>query len=185
VRRTVLTDLVDIIGSEKCMQLLKFIVYLPEGEFYQSEISRISGLSINTSKKWLGLLVEYGILNKTKKAGHIVYNLDLEHPFVKQLKILMNIARAYEAIRNLSSENFEVYLFGSVARGEDTEKSDLDILIIGAIDNNTLVELADKINKVSGREVNPVRFNPMEYAELSRKDKAFYEHLERDKIRLI
>lgn len=180
-----MTGLTGIIGSKKCMQILKAIAYAPESEFYQSEIARISGLSINTSKKWLEPLVKYGILNKTKKAGHIIYTLDRGHPFVKQLKILMSVSQIYEAICKFSEEGFEVYLFGSAARGEDTEKSDIDLLIIGSIDNNTLVVLTDKINKVSGRVVNPIRYNPVEYAELSRKDKAFYRHLERDKIRLI
>ncbi len=180
-----MTDLTGIIGSKKCMQILKAIAYAPESEFYQSEIARISGLSINTVKKWLELLVKYGILNRSKKAGHIIYSLNPGHPFLKQLKILITVSRVYEAIRIFSEKGFEVYLFGSAARGEDTEKSDIDILIIGPIDNNTLVTLSDKLNKSMGREVSPVRYNQMEYAELSRKDKAFYENLERDKIRLI
>lgn len=177
--------LVDILGSKKCMQILKAVIFNPDVEFYQSEIAKKAGLSINTTKKWLDLLVKYGVLDKKKKAGHIIFFLDREHPFIKQLKVLLNVSRSYEAIRKFSDEGFEVYLFGSAARGEDTEKSDLDLLIIGSIDNNTLAALTNKIKDTLHREVNPVRYDPMEYAELSRKDKAFYENLERDRIRLI
>jgi predicted nucleotidyltransferase len=167
------------------MQILKAIVYAPDGDFYQSEIARMSDLSVNTTKKWLAILVTYGILNKKKKAGHMIYSLEREHPYVKQIKVLFNVSRSYEAIRKFSDKGFEIYLFGSAARGEDTDKSDIDLLIIGTVDNNTLVALTDKMHKLLGREVNPVRFDPMEYASLYQKNKAFYENLERDKIRLI
>jgi predicted nucleotidyltransferase len=180
-----LIELVDTIGSKKCMQILKAIVYALDGDFYQSEIARLSGLSINTTKKWLETLTTYGILNKKRKAGHMIYSLEHEHPFVKQLKVLLNVSRSYEAIREFSDKGFEVYLFGSSARGEDTENSDIDLLIIGTIDNNTLMELTDKLHKSLLRDVNPIRFDPMGYAVLYQKDKAFYENLERDKIRLI
>ena len=89
---------------------------------------------------------------------------------------------SYEAIRKFSDKSLEVYLFGSAARGEDTDISDIDLLIIRTLDNNTRTMLTDKLNKLFQRDVNPVMFNPMEYAALHEKDKAFYENLERDKI---
>jgi len=73
----------------------------------------------------------------------------------------------------------EIYLYGSEARGEGLEDSDLDILVIGrerAVINK--IEAIDKRVKVSF-------FTPLEWAKIARDDPAFYERVERDKIRLV
>jgi hypothetical protein len=35
------------------------------------------------------------------------------------------------------------------------------------------------------KEVNPLTLTPLEYAELSRKDKVLYENIEKSKVRLL
>ena len=53
---------------------------------------------------------------------------------------------ACEFANNIRSDDIiKIILFGSVARGEDTEESDIDILIITANSD----ELSDKINNVA------------------------------------
>jgi predicted nucleotidyltransferase len=71
-------------------------------------------------------------------------------------------------------------LYGSTARGENAEESDVDLLVVGKRD----AELERKI--VSNlKKAKIVFLTPMEYARLPRDDKAFYESVERDKIKLV
>jgi predicted nucleotidyltransferase len=104
---------------------------------------------------------------------------------VKQLRAFLNVTRLYGLIKNFDTgEDAEIYLFGSAARGEDSEDSDIDLLVIGKIDDATRSSLRSSIMEKMGKEVNFVVYSRAQYSDLYRNDKAFYDSIERDKIRL-
>jgi predicted nucleotidyltransferase len=155
---------------------------------YQSELIKESGLSPNTAVPLLNKLVGYGIVKENIVAGTKFYSVKDENPVIKQFKILANVSNLYDATRAFSDDT-EIYLFGSAARGEDTENSDIDLLVIANEDKKSLSKLKEKIKDTLTeklkREVNPVIFTPIEYASLYNKDKAFYDSIENDKIRVL
>lgn len=77
------------------------------------------------------------------------------------------------------------YLYGSAARGEDSEDSDIDLLIIAGQDKEIIFKALGKLRYNLNREVNPIIYTRMEYSKLPMTDKAFFEAFEKDKIRLI
>ncbi len=171
--------------SKHAIKLLKIFIDSPEHEFYQNEIIRESGLAPNTAINWLKALASYGLLNVSWKGGLKIYVLNGGSPVVRQMKVLLNVAAVYDAVKSFAGQGFEVYLFGSAARGEDDWLSDIDVLILGKVDDRTTVKVADSISKATGREVNPVVKDPFEYSQLAQTDRVFYENLQRDRIRII
>lgn len=97
----------------------------------------------------------------------------------KQLKV----ARAVFALRPLSVIK-DAYLFGSAARGEDNSESDFDILVTSKMTPADVAAITLPLSKKLGRQIKPVVFNPSEWASMRKKDPAFYERVEKDKIRL-
>lgn len=180
-----MTELLDILGSKQCVLLLRLLIDHSGEELYQGEIIRLSRISPNTVMKWLKFLASRGIVTERWKGGLKFYSIAAVHPVIKQFKILINVVALSEVVKDFSGEGREIYLFGSAARGEDTKQSDIDLLITGNIDNITLAELIERIYVALKKKVNPIVKNPFEYAQLYRTDKAFYENIERDKIRLI
>ena len=77
----------------------------------------------------------------------------------------------------------EICIFDSVARGENTEKSDVDILIIAPEEPGAFSALLARHWKTG--EIKPIIRNRMDYALMKKSDPAFYERVERDKIRLV
>jgi predicted nucleotidyltransferase len=73
----------------------------------------------------------------------------------------------------------ELYLYGSASRGEDVEGSDVDILVIGK--ERAIVE---RVRVIDGR-IKASFFSPLEWAKVAREDPAFYERVEKDRIRLV
>jgi predicted nucleotidyltransferase len=175
----------DIFGSKGCMRVLQMFLTRPSVERYQSEAVKESGLSYVTATKCLDLLLRNNMLLETWKGGLRIYRLNTESLAVRQMKILLSSTTINDAIKDFTSPDFEVYLFGSMARGEDTEESDVDLLIIGEISAGKLVKLVKAAEKVTGHEVKPVVLSRIEYAELPQKNSAFYENLNRDRIRII
>jgi len=178
-------DFLDLFSSKLGIQLLKIFLDSPDHEFYQNEVIKESRLAPNTAIKWLKTLASYGLLNESWKGGLKIYTLNIESPVVRQMKILLNVAALNDAMKCFAGRDFELYLFGSAARGEDDRLSDIDVLIIGKVDDQTVVQVEESIKNALGREVNPVVKDPLEYSKLARTDKVFYENLQRDRIRIL
>ena len=79
---------------------------------------------------------------------------------------------AYEFAKSISSDNIiKIILFGSVARGDDTEESDIDILIVSnnreCIEDIIAEEVAwimyDKNELISAHIMSEDRFNKTQH----------------------
>ena len=175
----------DILKMKKAIEVLEFFLEHPETEFYQTEIANKLKISRVTLLKWLDLLTKNGLLELKTRGKSKYYKLNKDNPVVKQIKVLLTISKLYGPVKNLKEENVEVYLYGSCAKGEDVEESDVDILIVGKLEKGKLIQLVEDMKKIMKREVKPVVFNPLEYSNLVRKDRIFYENVEKNKIRLL
>jgi predicted nucleotidyltransferase len=177
-----------VIFSAKCFQLLRVLLYKPGIKMYQKEIIDQSSLSPNTAVPILDQLTNYDILKENTMAGARFYSVNWENPVLKQLKILVTVSDIYELARDIPGD-IELYLFGSAARGEDTADSDIDLLVLANVNAGERSKLREQIKeRLAGalnREVNPVIFTPIEYSNLYVKEKAFYESIEKDKVRVI
>ncbi len=154
-------------------------------ESHQAEIVSSSGLSRMTATKLLNTFEKSGILQVSKKGDLKLYSIDSRNPIIKQLKIFINVTDITMHIKGLSRKDVEVYLFGSAARGEDSEDSDIDLLIIVGQDKEIIFKALGKLRYNVNRELNPIIYAPLEYSKLPVTDKAFFEAFEKDKIRLI
>ena len=98
---------------------------------------------------------------------------------IRQMYEIMN--STYDAEETARKFDCDIYLYGSLSRGEDVENSDVDLLVIGEANEPDIVkEIKSKIN----RETKIQIFSRMEWSQLERRDRAFYERVERDKIKL-
>lgn len=178
-------QLIDAILAKNSFKLLNVFLFKPGAQIHQNEVIRMSGLSKVTVMKLLSLFTSQGILKESRKGNLKLFSLVEEHPVVKQLKVLVNVSELSAILRDFTGKGFEVYLFGSAARGDDTESSDIDMLIIGKISNAILADITTHITKAMNRDVNPIIKTPYEYSNLYKTDRAFFENLERDRIKLI
>lgn len=55
------------------------------------------------------------------------------------------------------------FIFGSVARGTDTARSDIDLMIIGELDYDEVYAVTDKAGVQLGRQVSPVLISPEDW----------------------
>jgi predicted nucleotidyltransferase len=178
-------ELLDAIYSKSGMHLLKIFLNKPGREAHQAEIVNSSGLSRMTATKLLNTFEKSGILQVSKKGDLKLYTIASGNPIIKQLKIFMNVTDITMQIKSLSRKDVEVYLYGSTARGEDTEDSDIDLLIIADQNKEIIFKALGKLRYNLNRDVNPIIYTPLEYSKLPMTDKAFFEAFEKDKIRLI
>jgi len=175
-----MVQIYELLGNKKLLKILNFFLENPSKKITTSEIAKLK-IAKATRIKWLNFLVKERLISCEKIGIQNLYSLAPSNPIIKQLKILKNIV----FLENVLNKDIkaQIYIYGSVARGENTEKSDIDILVITRNKKETLVDM-NKLIKESDKKFNLIIITPREWAQMSVKDKAFYERVNKDMIKI-
>ena len=153
-------------------KVLKILFENPTTKFHLRELARISKLNPNTIINITKVLEKEKLILKEKKeyTTEIYANTDNKKFTIK--KKLFNLEQIYESgIINFLMEKYKpeaVSLIGSYATGEDIEKSDIDLVIITKIkeDSNMI-----RYEKILNRKIHLIT---TDYREMSNE---FYINL--------
>ncbi len=157
--------------------MLELFLARPSGRFSAADLQRATKLAKKTLFDCLSVLDAEGLLDHQQVGRAKIYSLKTQDVRVKELKKLRTIFYARKLAGSLT--DCSVFLYGSAAAGEDTEKSDVDLLVIGA----EKLRASPALNLP--RNISVAFFTPLDYALLRRKDKAFYDRIEANKVRII
>lgn len=166
--------------------LIKIINFLLEenNEVSQTKIRNKIKIAKATLIKWLNYLEKNNLVYARTEGVSKLYKLKKESIILKQFKILKNIIELQELTNLKNNYNIKIFLYGSKARGEDSKDSDIDLLIIGSIKRQDIIEEINKVSKRLDKKITLQIFNELAWANLEKKDKAFYERVEKDRIEL-
>src|SRR3989344_341794 len=172
----------ELLGNKNLINILSFLIESDE-ELSQTKIRNKIKMSKATLIKWLKYLEKDNFVSIKIEGVSKLYKLNKENTILKQFKILNNIIKIQE-LTNLIKNNINIYLYGSCARGEDSKESDIDLLIIGNIKRHEIIEEINKLSKKLNKKITLQIFSELEWANLDKKDRAFYERVEKDKIEI-
>ena len=153
-------------------------------EIHLRDVAKVSGVSPASAKRYLDLLHEENLLLRRKHANLLLYRGNLENPALRQMRVahwtqrLVSSGLVDYLVSRLSPSS--ITLYGSVARGDDSAESDIDIL---AIAKRRKVALA-KFERELGREVCLLVYDWRALERRAGKETLFYENLIVDGIPL-
>ncbi|MBW2339853.1 MAG: nucleotidyltransferase domain-containing protein [Deltaproteobacteria bacterium] len=108
-----------------------------------------------------------GLLFREKVGNLTYYSLNTSFPLYEELKQIVSKTIGIEYILREGLKEIEsitvAIIYGSVASGEDTGNSDIDILLIGNPDMDELLNNVQEMEKKLGREINYVVYTPEEF----------------------
>ena len=155
--------------------ILTFLCQNPQQSFYSGELAEKTSLSKGGTNQSLRELAHQGIL-KTEKKGHMTfYSADLSSPSVRQFKILRNVATLESIVNKLRPFTDRVVLFGSCAKGEDTQESDVDLLVVSR-DKDHIRSLIPETK--AKRKIQLLLKTPQEYVQLENKEPVFFKEIQ-------
>ncbi len=163
---------------QKKDKILELFMRNPSGEFHLREIARLSGLSTTAAKARLKQFEKHEIIGSEKKKNLMIFRTrDTEE--YREAKKLYNMqviksSGLLSYIDNKFRHPEAVVLFGSAARGEDTEKSDFDIFVLSEIKKET--DLPDFEKKI-GKKINVIAMTPKEFGEAKNKSPEFVNNV--------
>lgn len=134
-------------SSEKVLEL--FFTY-PTRRFHTREIARLTKVSPPVVSSAVRKLEKAGFLSsrKTRAMNEVTANTE-SREFVLE-KRLFNIRSLFRSglMAELEKADPEaIVVFGSYSRGEDTEKSDIDIAVIGGSGTGSLSRFEDRLKR--------------------------------------
>ena len=134
----------------------------PEESFYLREIQRFVGAGIGPVQRELKQLTQAGLLEREERGNHVYFSANRDAPVFAELQgILRKTTGATEVLRAalrplLEAGRVDVaFVYGSVAEGKQTSKSDVDVFLIGDAKMAEVVSAIRKAESQLGRDVNP------------------------------
>jgi predicted nucleotidyltransferase len=164
----------------------------PERSFYANEIVRLAEVGTGAVQRELKRLASVGLLEVSRIGNQKHYRANKESPLFHELRSIViktfGLADVLRACLSAAQRSIEVALiYGSVAKGTDTARSDVDLLIIGP--DLSYADLTTELSNAEaqlGRKVSPTVYTPQELRrKLKRKNAFLRKVLEQPKVFLI
>ena len=180
-KATTMSILDSLFGMQR-QRALGWLLLHPQQKLHVRELARLTETNAGSLHRELARLAECGLLLRTAQGNQVLYQANRRNPVFHELAGLFRktsgiVGVLQQALQPLDEQIDAAWVFGSVARGEETENSDVDVLVVGELSFTDLVRSLHPYQEQLGREINPVLYAP---AELKRKlsdDDAFVREL--------
>ena len=136
--------------------------------FYTRQIAREAGASVGAVQRELGNLSRAGLIVRTALGSQVFYRANREAPIFPEMRALVNktvgvfsVLRA--ALDALSKRIVVAFVYGSVAREEETAESDIDLMVVGKVELDDVLSHLAKVESVIGRPINPTVYSVAEF----------------------
>jgi predicted nucleotidyltransferase len=157
---------------------------------YIREIVRNTNENINAIRRELSNLEEIGLLTSKRRGNEKYYTINKNMPIYNELT---NIILKTEGVAKVLQENFSeidevkaAFIYGSFASKKAGINSDMDLFIIGILNEKQLIMLIKKLEKKLSKEINYVLLEPKEFREkIKNKDPFVSNVLKEPKIMLV
>ena len=183
-------------------KILDVFLKSPFNEIHLREIARMSGVSLTNTDNSLRLFLKDDMFKRRYISNMSFFKPNLENEtllkvfeflelerkkefYNKNKKIARLLQKYTQDVINLSNKKIQlVILFGSVARGEWSKGSDIDILTIVSEKEKDVIAVLNKgkIDVSPLLEIRPISTTVNKFTEGFSKKTEFYEELWKDRI---
>lgn len=172
------SDVASVLFGRARRLLLGWLLGHPDETFFLRQLVRQTGLSPGSVQRELKALVGAGLVTRTSQGRQVYFQADRQSPVFPELQSLFvktagvaDVLR--DTLRPLADRIQAAFVFGSAARGELQNTSDIDLLMIGNVSYADAAGMLSHAQQVLGREVNPTIYSPEEFSRKIRSRQHF------------
>lgn len=145
----------------------------PDRWWYQNDLAQHLHVSPSSLQRELASLTAAGILHSRRDGNRVYYQPDPACPILPELRGLLTKTVGLIDVLQETLQPFEdkidfAFIYGSLARSEETSASDVDLMLIGSL---RLAELAPELRELEKRLQRPVNPTLFTWHEFERKVK--------------
>ena len=139
-------------------ELLSFFFRDVNKEYYLSEIAKNLNKEASFYQRYLDKFVKDGILLNERKGNMRFFRLNQNHPLFNEIRSIISKTLGIEGkFKSLVDSLPGVvcsFIFGSIASNKENCNSDIDLVLIGSVDQNYLIEKISILERELSREIN-------------------------------
>lgn len=174
-----MSQLGDALFTTTQKQVLGLLYAHPDKTFYTKEILRRTGMGVATIKRELDRMLAAGILRMNKIGNQHHYQANPGCPLYEELLSIVKktfgiVDVLQHALLPLDLEIDFTFVYGSVAKGEETAESDIDLFIVSeSLGYADVMNVLTKSEDELGRPVNPSIYTVAQVKDKLQQENAF------------
>ena len=122
-----------------------------------------------------------GLFKREKSGKEVYYYLNRSLAIFDEVSRIISKTIGLEAILSKGLQKIlgihTCFIYGSIARGDEDALSDVDIFIIGKVDEDTVLKTVRKLEKEIARDINYTIFTKTDLLNGIKKDNVFLQDI--------
>lgn len=171
--------------------VLMYLFDQPEKPWYLRELSRQTGISTGALQQELIQLCTADLLVRRQDGNRVLYRANTAHPLFLELQSIVRKtcglpAQIKTTLLPLADRIAYAGIYGSIAKGREHARSDVDLLIVGRLSFEQAIQAVTPIEERLSREISVRLFSPEEFRQKRAKGDSFiHSVLEGERIDLL
>lgn len=160
--------LADFLFTPTLQKVLGATLLHPDRSFTLRELLRLADSGRGSAQKQVERLIDSGVLLEDARRGiQRSIRANTEFIFYSELRSIARksfgaVEPLKEALTPFAKEIRSAFVFGSVAKGTDSYRSDIDMIVVG---NVSLLELSEALHEAETKLMRPINFSLYEHSE--------------------
>ena len=152
-------------------------LYLEPGRgFRLRELSRLTGISAGSVQHELKQLLQADLVTRGQDGDLVIYRANQSSPVYAELRAIVEKtsgidAMIRDALRKAQKKIRLALIYGSIAKGANRSRSDVDLLVVGTLEFEALLALLRPVEGRIGREISPRLFSLAEFKRKRANDR--------------
>ena len=162
------TGLADLLFGRTRGAVLALLYGRADQSFYTREIAREVDASVGAVQRELENLRKVGLILRKSVGSQVFYQANRDTPIFPEMRALINktigvfgVLRV--TLRPLSKKIIAAFVYGSVAREQETAHSDVDLMVVGKATLEEVLSRLSTAEKGIGRSINPTVYSLAEF----------------------
>ena len=170
--------MLDALFPRMRQKILAALLPAPERRWYLSDLAHHLKVTPSSLQREIASLTEAGILCRETEGNRVYYQANRASPLLPELQALLAktvglTAQVQTALDPFWDRIDQAFLFGSVARGERTANSDVDLLIVGSAESADLALPLREVERTLEVPINVIRYTPEEFRDKQQQNNHF------------
>ncbi|MFT5396476.1 MAG: putative nucleotidyltransferase [Gammaproteobacteria bacterium] len=179
----------DVLFTKTQQRVLGLLYGNPGKTFYLNELVRLAGVGKGSVNRELIRMLNAGLLTKDKVGNQNHFQANKECPIYHELLVLVRktfgiVDVIKQALLPLEDEIDFAFVYGSIAKGEENAKSDIDLMIVtSSLEYTDVINSLMDVEKSLGRPINPTLYTSKQIKNKLKSKNAFISRvMEQDKL---
>jgi predicted nucleotidyltransferase len=186
IMSTQVGSLGDLIFGQTRGRILALLYGHSVQSFYLRQISREIGASAGAVRRELETLSSIGLIDRSVSGHQVYFQANRAHPVYVELNAL--VAKTVgvfhlltSALAPMAKKISLAFVYGSMARQEETADSDVDLMIVGDATLDEVLLLLAPAERAIGRSINPTLYSFREFKSKLKSGNHFLRSVVRGK----